>query len=224
LEINNFRHSEARERGMRRILLLSLLFMFTHKGLRALENAYLILGDVSGGLDTDFSSIDYHVSLKFLDFNLQERGVGVNFSPFIFKWLVDPRARKSLDYDDSFDGAKTNLGSLENFTLTLINSQVYYSFIKNKRFLLGPFLGVNALCVTKLDVFEFTAGVVFSARGVFEQFSGSNLPIFFEILQIQMGYKYNNEGRGRFFAQIGLDLAFFFANTYKDETIRMQSE
>jgi hypothetical protein len=192
--------------------------------MRALENAYLILGDVSGGLDTDFSSIDYYASLKFLDFNLQGRGVGMSFSPFIFKWHVDPRAQKSLDYDDSIDGANANLGVLENFTLTLINSQVYYNFLRNKHFLLGPFLGVNALCVTNLDVFEFTAGVVFSARGAFESFSGLDLPIFLEILQIQMGYKYTNEGKGQFFAQIGLDLAFFFATTYKDESIRMQSK
>ncbi|MDR0558042.1 MAG: hypothetical protein LBG43_09325 [Treponema sp.] len=206
---------------MRKILLLLLSLVFSHKGLRGLENAYLILGNVSGGLDTDFSSIDYYMSLKFLDFNLQGRGAGMSFSPFIFKWHVDSLARKTLDYDDSLDGAKTNLGSLENFTLTLINSHVYYNFLKNKHFLLGPFLGVNALCVTNMDVFEITAGIVFSVRGAFERFSGLDLPIFFELLQIQMGYKYNNERKGQFFAQISLDLTFFFASAYKDETIRM---
>jgi hypothetical protein len=202
---------------MRRIFLLSLLFIFSHKGLWALENAYLILGNVSIGLDTDFSSADCYTSFEFLDFNLQGRtGVGASFTPLKFKG--DIYFFKGLSGEDN-EAIKNNanFGERNDFSLTLINAHVYYNILKDENLMLGPFLRVNAVSISEIDAFEFTTGVVFSLRSEMEGLD-TILPVFCEFVQFQMGYKYSNEktGKGWFFVQVGVDLTGFFVGIYKN--------
>jgi hypothetical protein len=201
---------------MRRLFLV-LLSVLACTELQALENMYLILGNVSIGLDTDFSSSDYYTSFEFLDFNLQGRtGVGASFTPLKFKGNID-FFKELFSEDNETIKNNANFGEHNDFDLSLINAHVYYNILRDENVRLGPFLRVNAVCIPKIDTFEFTTGVVFSLRSEIEGLNAV-LPVFCEFVQFQMGYKYNNEksGKGRFFVQAGVDVTGFFVGIYKN--------
>ncbi|MDR0558413.1 MAG: hypothetical protein LBG43_11230 [Treponema sp.] len=201
---------------MRRIFLL-LLSVFACAELQALEDMYLILGNVSIGLDTDFSSADYYTSFEFFDFNLQGRtGLGASFTPLKFKGNLDFFKGLASEDDEAIKN-NANFGEHNDFNLTFINAHLYYNILRDENLMLGPFLRVNAVSISKIDAFEFTTGVIFSFRGEMEGLD-TVLPVFCEFVQFQMGYKYNNEKpeKGRFFAQAGVDLTGFFVGIYKN--------
>jgi hypothetical protein len=159
----------------------------------------LIVGDVSFGVNTDFLSAEVLTTVDVASFRFQDiSGLGLICSP------------ASIHYKE-----------YEYVTTSFFNADLYYSLFKNKFIVLGPFIGINALGINRLDFFEFTAGLLFRFDIAIDIFNNSYIPLVFEVVKAQVGYRYHNK-KHDFHAQLGIDLfglLYVVAQTMMDTEI-----
>jgi hypothetical protein len=99
---------------------------------------------------------------------------------------------------------------------TFINPTFFYNLYPHKNIIVGPFVAIKAVGAYSPTFFELTAGITFSWQGLF---GNSFIPIAFEIIQVQAGYKYRDR-ESKFYAQIGMDLALvLYALSPKQESL-----
>ncbi len=168
---------------MKKIIPL-ILFLTAFKMYSMEIDTLLIVGDVSFGVKTNFFSADTFSTVDVTSIRFQDTsGLGLICSPASIHFSED-------DY----------------VTTSFLNADLYYSFFKNKLIVLGPFVGINALGINRLDFFEFTAGLLFCFDISIDMFNNDYIPLVFEVIQAQIGYKYYSK-KHTFYAQVGIDLS-----------------
>jgi hypothetical protein len=153
-------------------------------------DTFIIIGDASVGLETNFFSVDTVSSVDISSIRFQDiSGFGLIYSP------------ASIHFKEN-----------GYFATTILNLKLYYSFFRNKHIVLGPFAGIHAAGINRLDFCEFTTGLLFLFNAYVDMFNNNHIPLFFEIVQVQIGYKYYSK-KNAFYAQIGFDLFGFLLAT-----------
>lgn len=148
------------------------------------------LGICGIGFTSENETRGFYFSGYFINFSHQtSRGIGFNISP--------------LHY---YSSAK-DPGVL---FLTFVNTSLFYNFLKDKYFVLGIFGSLNAIAINynRFDFIELYTGIKFSIHNIDLLGSGFYKDSIFgyDFLAIELGYKYNNEGRRGFYGFVGIDL------------------
>jgi hypothetical protein len=193
----------------KRIVIMQFLFFLS---LRVYPFEYrnnLGLGILGIGVSFENESPGGYFFGNVINFTCQSSsGFGVNVSPLHFS---------------------TYTKNPELFSLTFINVSVFYNFLDNEHFILGPFGSISAINYNCPDLFELHAGITFSIRNI--DFFGDSLyndsKFGFDFLVVELGYKYNNKGIQGFYASIGMDLLtalYYHAKAGKDDVKEYQKE
>lgn len=108
-----------------------------------------------------------------------DMGIGLNISPFSFS-------------KEMKDGSSN--------TYTFLNITIFYDLMQDEYVVMAPFATIQTLRPDKLDFFDIKTGFNFSIR---EKDDKSIL--CFNYVDIEVGYKYTNNGSIQFYTQIGID-------------------
>jgi hypothetical protein len=161
------------------------------------------------GVSPENKSPNWYAYGSAVKFTYQsDHGFGVELSPLHFSYI------------DEGSGY---------FSLTFINALFFYNVFKHENYVLGPFGSINALKYKNPGFFELHAGIRFSICNI--SFAEHNLykdSIFgYDFLIIELGYKYNNNGKQRFYAFIGTDILsglYLFAGLASGDNIKKYQE
>jgi hypothetical protein len=146
------------------------------------------LGILGVSIFSSTESSDVYMQGRFFNFLLQsDVGVGVSISPLALYSCIN---------DTSI------------FYLTFVNLSIFYDFLKRNNFILGPFVSTNGVKYNRLDFFEFRAGLTFSIWNVNSNDYHSPDSSLFELnfFFAELGYSYNNDTQGKFYAYLGIDI------------------
>jgi hypothetical protein len=170
------------------------------------------------------------------NFNLGVLGLGVsteNEPPFLYfygsviNFTYQPAGGFGVEISP-LHFSSNNEGSCD-FSLTFINTSLFYDFFKHEHFILGPFGSINAIKYNNPEFFELHAGITFSIRNInFWDTDFYKDSIFgFDFLAVELGYKYNNRGKQGFYAFIGMDLLttlYSYCVSHKGDIEKYQKE
>jgi hypothetical protein len=147
------------------------------------------MGFLGIGIDYNTDNTNYpngYVYGRFLNFTYQTYfGMGLTLSPLLLYY---------------------NLTDNDKSLYTFVNSSLFYNFLHtvNNKFILGPFVSINAVDLNNSKFIEFRSGITFSLRDKDEINNDSLLKN--EWLFIEAGYKYNETTGHGIFAHIGFNL------------------
>ena len=193
---------------MKRAFVL-LFLLFSLSALYSLDGDFGIsLGFLGIDFNTDMKDINSHIYGRFLNFIYQsDSGLGLAISPFIF----------SLGYDFADDAPQV----FTDWSITFLNASIFYNLLKSSETLIfGPFAAVSALKYGNPSSFEFRSGLTFSVRSLDYLYASRDNIFFIDIIDIELGYKYNKNDRHEFFVNIGFDLVsvlWLFSNLKQDD-------
>jgi hypothetical protein len=184
----------------------------------------------------------FSLSLPVYSFDLRNNirfgnlGVGVspeNRSPSWYAYGSAIKFTYQSDHGFGIEVSPLHFSSINEgsnyFSLTFINTSVFYNVFKDDNFVLGPFFSINAIKYKNPAFFELHTGITFSICNI--SIGEHNLykdSIFgYDLLIIELGYKYNNNGKQRFYAFIGTDLLsglYLFAGLASGDNIKKYQE
>jgi hypothetical protein len=173
-----------------------------------LENS-IGLGILGIGISGSMKSNEVYVYGDLFNFLLQsDIGVGINISPLII-----------------FSG----INDINTFYLTFVNTSIFYNFLKNKNIILGPFISINGVRHNHHGSFEFHSGLMFLMRNMdFNNYYPTSGSLFGrDFLFAEVGYKYNNDNQGIFYAHLGIDILsalYLVGMGKKDDIDKYQKE
>jgi hypothetical protein len=151
----------------------------------------LILGDISFGFENTPANLSaWSAVITILPVTFQHvSGFGASFS---------------------FCNLFLRGNNLNQFSeVTFVNPTFFYNLYPHKNIIVGPFVAIKAVGAYSPTFFEFTAGIKFSWQGFLEVLPDPLIPIAFEIIQVQTGYKYRDH-ESKFYAQIGIDIFLLY--------------
>jgi hypothetical protein len=141
-----------------------------------------------------------------IDISSENKNAGFNFSGYFIN--LSYQSSRGIGIDISPLHYSSNIKNPDLLSLTFVNVSAFYNFFKNDYFILGPFGSINAINYNRPGFIELHTGIKFSIRNI--DFSGNYFykdSIFdFDLLVIEVGYKYNSKGRQGIYAFIGVDL------------------
>ena len=194
----------------KRMIIIQLLFLSFLPVYSFEYGNNLSLGVLGLGVSTENENLFLYFYGNVVNFTYQSSGgFGLKLSPLHFSF-----------YNEGFG----------DFSLTFINTSLFYDFFQHEHFILGPFGSINAVKYNNPEFFELHAGITFSIRNInFWDFEFYNDSIFgFDFLVVELGYKYNNRGKQGFYTFIGMDLLTtlysYSATRKKDDIEKYQKE
>ena len=180
---------------MKKITLIFIILLFFPAFLYS-NGLGIGLGTIGYGVSFDTGVPDGYVSGRLLDFTYQTGiGLGLSLSPYVFRYSY-------LDDD---------------FSYSFINISLFYNFLKytQNNFILGPFFSINAVNIENPQYMAFSSGLTFSLRFSSEN---DNIFYFFNLLNIELGYRNIINSRQGFYAEANIDLlsvfVIFYLSTY----------
>jgi hypothetical protein len=175
----------------KRIIITQLLLFLSFSVYSFEFGNNLSLGVLGLGVSPKYKDVGWYFFGNVINFTHQSpRGLGVKASPLHFS------------FND--EGSDVLI-----FSLTFLNASLFYNFLRNENFILGPFSSIDAVRHNRPGFFELHTGLIFSIRNknFWEtDFYNGNSIIGIDFLTVELGYKYNNKGNQGFYAYIGLDL------------------
>jgi hypothetical protein len=194
----------------KRIIIIQLLFLSFLPVYSFEYGNNLSLGVLGLGVSTENETPFLYFYGNVINFTYQPiGGFGVKLSPLHFS------------FNDECSG---------DFSLTFINTSLFYDFLNHGHFILGPFGFINAIKYNNPEFFELHAGITFSIRNIdFRDVELYKDSIFgFDFLVVELGYKFNNRGKQGFYTFIGMDLLtalYSYSVTHKkDDVEKYQKE
>ncbi|MDR0387027.1 MAG: hypothetical protein LBH57_03230 [Treponema sp.] len=172
----------------KKIVVMQFLFFLSFRAYSFVPGISLNLGVMGIGVSFENTNVAGYFWGNIGTFAYQSSwGFGVNVSPVhFFSDMNDPTS----------------------YSLTFVNTSVFYNFLKHDHLILGPFGSVNAVMYNRPDFFEFHGGITFLIRNInfFSPDFYKNSILGVDFLVVELGYTYNNKGGQGFYIRAGMDL------------------